>query len=40
LITTASSEKGLTVLIVTHNLHVAQAAHQQLQLIDGVVAPV
>jgi putative ABC transport system ATP-binding protein len=39
LITTASSEKGLTVLIVTHNLHVAQAAHQQLQLIDGVVAP-
>ena len=37
LITTASENKGLTVLIVTHNPRVAEAADQQLRLVDGVV---
>lgn len=39
LITEASEGSGLTVLVVTHNPHVAEAAHQQLRLVDGVVVP-
>ena len=37
LITSACNEAGLTVLVVTHNRRVAEAAHQQLRLVDGVV---